>query len=286
MIDERVTFYSSGDEVVGVLFSPEIATPLPALIICHGALEFKENFFELSEYLVKRGMAVLAIDMHGHGESRGERFHVNMSEWVADIQAAIMFLESRAEVDSNRIGAFGFSSGGTAVLEAGVVGVSLKVIITLDGTVRNTMGCVETVGFQVLNLVGKVKRALTKQDLRLSLARMAQTIPFASDPQVNSAFISDQRLIEGYSAFPLPGAAQCFFVDTLQRVGSIAVPTLVLHGQEDKVDPPETAQLLYDALTCEKRLEIIPSSGHVGHLDKQKDRVMELTAEWALRHLT
>ena len=57
-------------------------------------------------------MAVLAIDTHGHGESRGERFHVNMSEWVADIQAAIMFLESRAEIDSNRIGAFGFSSGG------------------------------------------------------------------------------------------------------------------------------------------------------------------------------
>ncbi len=286
MIDERVTFYSSEDKVVGVLFTPEIATPLPALIICHGALEFKENFFELSEYLVKRGIAVLAIDMHGHGESGGERFHVNMSEWVADIQAAIIFLESRVEVDSNRIGAFGFSSGGTAVLEAGIVGVRLKVIITLDGTVRNTLSCVETLGFQLLNLVGKVKRALTKQDLRLSLAKMTQTITVASDPEVNNAFISDQRLIEGYSAFPLPGAAQCFFVDTLQRVGSIAVPTLVLHGQEDKVDPPETARLLYDALTCEKRLEIIPGSGHVGHRDKQKDRVMELTAEWALRHLT
>lgn len=286
MINERITFYSGGDEVIGVFFSPEKNTKLPALIICHGALEFKENFFEMSEYLVKQGMAVLAIDMHGHGESGGERFHVNMSEWVADIQAAIMFLKNRDEVDSDRIGAFGFSSGGTAVLEAGIAGVSLKVIITMDGTVKNTMGFGETLGFQALNMVGKVKRVLTKKDLRLSLAGMVQTIPFASDPQVNSAFISDKRLIEGYSAFPLPGAEQCFFVDTLKRVGSITVPTLVLHGQEDKVDPPETARLLYEALTCEKQLEIIPGNGHAGHLDKQKDRVMELTAEWTLKYLT
>ena len=286
MIDEKVTFNSRGDEIVGVLFLPEMAAQLPALIICHGALEFKENYFELSEYLVKRGIAVLAIDMHGHGESEGERYHVNMDEWVADIRAAIKFLESRAEVDGNRIGAFGLSSGGTAILEAGIKGVRLNVIISLDGTVRNTMSFGETLVFQALNMVGKIKRALTKQDLHLSLAKMVSTIPVASDPQVNSDFISDQRVIDGYSAFPLPGAAHCFFVNTLKRVGSIAVPTLVMHGQEDKVDPPETAELLYDALTCEKQLEIIPGSGHVGHKDKQKDRVMELTAEWALRHLT
>ena len=189
MIDEKVTFNSRGDEIVGVLFLPEMAAQLPALIICHGALEFKENYFELSEYLVKRGIAVLAIDMHGHGESEGERYHVNMDEWVADIRAAIKFLESRAEVDGNRIGAFGLSSGGTAILEAGIKGVRLNVIISLDGTVRNTMSFGETLVFQALNMVGKIKRALTKQDLHLSLAKMVSTIPVASDPQVNSDFI-------------------------------------------------------------------------------------------------
>lgn len=66
-------------------------------------------------------MAALAFDMHGHGQSEGERFHVNMREWMADIRAAIDFLESHPRVDGSRIDAFGFSSGGTAILEAALV---------------------------------------------------------------------------------------------------------------------------------------------------------------------
>ncbi len=108
----------------------------------------------------------------------------------------------------------------------------------------------------------------------------------ASDPEVNQKLVTDPRIVEAYSSFPLPGAAQCFFVDTLKRVGKIAAPTLVLHGADDQLDPPKSAQLLYDALTCEKQLHIIPGNGHVGHMDRNKDRVMELTADWALKHLT
>ncbi len=75
----------------------------PALIICHGAGEFKENYFELCELLAGRGVATLAIDMHGHGQSGGERYCVNMQQWVADIQAAIDFLLTHPKIDGTRV---------------------------------------------------------------------------------------------------------------------------------------------------------------------------------------
>jgi len=228
----------------------------------------------------------LAIDMHGHGQSEGERYHVDMCEWVGDVRAAVDFLVNRPQVDGNRIGAFGLSSGGTAILEAALVEPRLKALISLDGTVRNTFGFAETLVFQLLILAGSVKKLLTRQDLRFSLMRMAGGIHVASDPEVNQKLVTDPRIVEAYSSFPLPGAAQCFFVDTLKHVGSITAPTLVLHGADDQLDPPKSAQLLYDALTCEKQLHIIPGNGHVGHMDRHKDRVMELTADWALKHLT
>src|SRR5438094_78027 len=93
----------------------------PVLIICHGAGEFKENYFELCELLAGRGVATLAIDMHGHGQSAGERFYVTMRQWVADVQAAIDFLLTHPKIDGKKIGAFGLSSGGTAILEAAVI---------------------------------------------------------------------------------------------------------------------------------------------------------------------
>jgi alpha-beta hydrolase superfamily lysophospholipase len=283
---ETVTIHSNDAALAGVLFLPTSDRPSPALAICHGALEFKENYFELGEFLAARNVAALAIDMHGHGQSEGERFHVDMREWVGDVRAAVDFLVSRPQIDGNHIGAFGLSSGGTAILEAALVEPRLKALITLDATVRNTFGFAETLVFQLLILAGSVKKLLTHQDLRFSLMRMAGGIRVASDPEVNQKLVTDPRIIEAYSSFPLPGAAQCFFVDTLKRVSRIAAPTLVLHGADDQLDPPKTAQLLYDAMTCEKQLYIVPGNGHVGHMDKHKDRVMELTADWALKHLT
>ena len=89
---EPVRLRSLGEELAGVLFLSEEEQPSPVMIICHGAGEFKENYFELCELLAARGVATLAIDMHGHGASGGERFHVNMRAWVADVRAAIDFL--------------------------------------------------------------------------------------------------------------------------------------------------------------------------------------------------
>src|SRR5689334_18930535 len=96
---ESVCFRSQGDEVRGTFIWPATQSAAPVLIVCHGAGEFKENYSEMCEVLAARGVASLAIDMHGHGESGGERFHVEMRHWVADVRAAIDFLATRPEID-------------------------------------------------------------------------------------------------------------------------------------------------------------------------------------------
>jgi pimeloyl-ACP methyl ester carboxylesterase len=111
-------------------------------------------------------------------------------------------------------------------------------------------------------------------------------IHLASDPEVNQRLVTHPKFLEAFMAFPLPGAAQAFFVDTIKRVPSITAPTLVIWGEEDQLDPPETARRLFAALTCKKRLEIISGNGHAGHLDRQKQKVFELTSEWILENLT
>src|ERR1700719_871215 len=107
---EIVRLKSLGIELAGELVSPTGDARFPVMIICHGAGEFKENYSGLCEVLASRGVATLAIDMHGHGQSAGERFYVNMIQWVADIQAAIDFLLTHPKIDGARIGAFGLSS--------------------------------------------------------------------------------------------------------------------------------------------------------------------------------
>ncbi len=282
---ETVQLHSLGDELVGSLFLPAATGRSPVLIICHGAGEFKENYFELCELLADRGVATLAIDMHGHGQSAGERYYVNMRQWVADVQAAIDFLLTHPKVDGKRIGAFGLSSGGTAILEAAVIDPRLKALVALDATVRNSLPFAMSMFMKILVFMGNVKKLCTKTDWRLPLAKMSGGFHLASDPDLDKKLRNDPRALEAYNSFPFPGAAQAFFVNTIKRVSKIAIPTLVLWGEDDKVDPPETARQLFAALTCKKQLHIIPGNGHVGHLDRHKEKVFSLTADWALENL-
>jgi len=267
-----------------MLFLPQAGPPWPALIICHGAGEFKENYIELCEYLAGRGVATLALDMHGHGASGGEKYYIQMRQWVPDIIAAIDFLQTRPEIDSKRIGAFGLSSGGTAILEAAVVDARLQALIALDATVRNSLPWPLTAFLKTLVWLGAVKKRLTGRDWRVPLAKLSKA-NLASDLEIQKKLLADPRALAAFLAFPFPSSAEAFFVDTLKRAPQIQAPTLILWGEEDKLDPPETGRLLHQALGGEKELHIIPGNGHVGHLDRNRAKVFELTADWALKKL-
>jgi alpha-beta hydrolase superfamily lysophospholipase len=284
-LKETARFSSQGDEMVGVLFRPEGAERSPVLIVCHGAGEFKENYFELCGTLAERGVAALAIDMHGHGQSAGERAHVDMDQWVPDVRAAADFLQTHPQIDGKRIGAFGLSSGGTAILEAALVDTRLKALIALDATVRDSLPMAMSLFMKLLVGLGRIKKTITGSDWRVGLAKLAGGFHLASDPEVDKRLQADPRALEAFNAFPFPGAAEAFFVDTLKRVHNITVPTLVIWGEDDQLDPPETGRLLFAALSCKKELRIIPGNGHVGHLDRNRDKVFSLTADWCLENL-
>lgn len=279
---ESVQFRSLEEKIVGTLTLPAGATAVPTIIVAHGAGEFRDNYLELAGYLAGRGIGTLLIDMHGHGESGGARFHVRMTEWVADLRAAADFLKSRGEV--GRLGLFGLSSGGTAVLEAALVDDRFDALIVLDATVRRSLplGMLALIGF--LLRLGKVKKSITGQPLRVPLAKLSVGPKIASDPEINRAILSNPRALEAFLKFPLPGAEEAFFIDTIKRAPEIEKPTLVIWGEDDKMDPVQTGRLLHDALTCRKRLEVIPGNGHVGHMDRHRERVFALTADWALEH--
>lgn len=281
---ESVSLRSLGDNLAATFFVPPGGQPSPVLIICHGAGEFKEHYYELCDVLGSRGVATLAVDMHGHGQSAGPRFYVEMRQWVADIQAAIDFLMQDPRIDGQRIAAFGLSSGGTAILEAALVEPRLKSLVALDATVRNSLSLPLSIILKSFVWLGKLTQMIVRRDLRVPLARLGD-FKVASDPEINRQLQNDPKANAAFMSFPFPGAAQAFFVDTIKRVSGIKAPTLVLWGEDDKIDPPETARLLYAALSCPKQLHIIPGNGHLGHLDRNREQVFALTADWVLKTL-
>lgn len=284
MIEEKISLRSLGDSISGFLYLPQTGSSFPVLIISHGAGEHHGNYRELCEYLASRGIASFVPDMHGHGESEGERFHVRMEQWVPDIQASIDYLVGDSRIDPTKICALGLSSGGTAILETALVDHRLRALIALDSTVRTSLPFVFDVILRACIVIGTIKKKFTGEELRYPLAKITGQIPLASDPAVDKRLASDATTLKSTLAFPFPGATDAFYIDTIKRVNRITVPTLVVWGAEDQLDTPKTGELLHAALRCKKALHIIPGNGHVGHLDRNRQQVYELTADWILNH--
>lgn len=283
----RALYYVPADPGEGGGYQVSGARPWPAVLICHGALGNKEQFQALADHLLWAGFAVLIPDMRGHGESGGDRYHVVMDDWMTDLRAAVAWLAAQPEIDASRVGGFGFSSGGTAMLElACEQDHGFASLVTLGATVRSILSSFETRVFRGLGALGRLKRRWLGSDLHLPLYPLIRSKPVAHNPAVNTAVLDDPYLRAGYWRYPIPGALDSLIVNTLKRVGNIRIPVCILHGQDDRIDAPDSAHALFRCLGGEKSLHLIPRSGHMGHLDQSREIVFALAGEWFSKRLS
>ncbi|MFB3387837.1 alpha/beta hydrolase family protein [Flavobacterium sp. LAR06] len=69
-------------------------------------------FLVLSDYLTKKGIAVLRLDDRGVGESTGDFSASTTLDFASDIQAGVDYLKTRNEINKKKIGLIGHSEGG------------------------------------------------------------------------------------------------------------------------------------------------------------------------------
>lgn len=118
---EDVRFPARGDgvQIAGWYIPREGASA--AVVLVHGkdssrATEFKGRFAELARGLHERGLAVLMIDMRGHGASGDARFAFGITE-RNDVLGAADWLQARG-FGPGRVGVLGVSMGAAAAIGA------------------------------------------------------------------------------------------------------------------------------------------------------------------------
>jgi fermentation-respiration switch protein FrsA (DUF1100 family) len=122
-VKRDVTFYGAyGLKLAGVLTLPDSGSaPHPAVVLCQGFGSTKEiNLPAIAERLAAGGIASLAFDYRGWGESEGTKWRLIPAEQVNDIRAGLSYLETLEDLDADRLGLVGVSTGGAnAIIVAG-----------------------------------------------------------------------------------------------------------------------------------------------------------------------
>jgi 2,6-dihydroxypseudooxynicotine hydrolase len=107
---ERVEIAFENIKMAGHFRLPLGVKNPPCVILLGGLDTTKEDYLTVNDLCVKRGLATLAFDGPGQGETQFAML------WRKDFEravvAAIDYLEKRREIDSHRIGIIGRSMGG------------------------------------------------------------------------------------------------------------------------------------------------------------------------------
>ncbi len=120
---EQVSFKVDGVEVQADLYLPPDLKPgdrRPAIVAGHGFSAVREALAPQGDYFSRAGYVLLALDYRSFGRSGGEiRGELFPERQMDDFSGGISYLQTRAEVEPDRIALWGTSFGGAMVLGAG-----------------------------------------------------------------------------------------------------------------------------------------------------------------------
>ena len=136
---EDVTFVSEGARVAATLRRGDGSQRRPAVVFCAGFSLTKEVWLPpYAEALVARGYTTLNFDYRGFGASEAAgpnapRCRLVPSQQIEDARNAITFLESRDDVDAQRIALVGVSLGAAIALGAAGVDARVRAMVAVAG---------------------------------------------------------------------------------------------------------------------------------------------------------
>lgn len=149
---EDIEFTSDGVTLRGWLYRPEgPSSSLPAVVLAGGWCYVRELVMPYyAEAFADAGVAALVFDYQNLGVSDGDnRQHLDPWAQIRDYQNALSYLETRPEIDSERLGAWGISYSGGHVLILAAIDPRVRSIVSqipvVDGyrnmrRVHGTMG--------------------------------------------------------------------------------------------------------------------------------------------------
>jgi dipeptidyl aminopeptidase/acylaminoacyl peptidase len=291
-----VEFSSDGVTLRGWLYLPERRDerPVPAVVLAGGWCYVRELVMpHYAASFVAAGLAALVFDYRNLGVSDGlVRQHLDPWAQIRDYQNALSYLESREEIDDQRLGAWGISYSGGHVLILAAIDPRVQAIVSqipvVDGY-RNMRRVHGTMGYRKLwelILEDRRRRYLNQAD-RLYIPhataepdRDLSTWPF---PETYHTFRAlretDAPLYENRSTVESVDLLLNYDVAPfLQRI--YATPTLMIVASGDDLTLWDLEIAAYNALpTAEKHLTVLP---HTTHMTLYSDRTkLEVAAKVA-----
>lgn len=254
---QKISFANERKEKLsGILAKPEGTGKFPCVIICHGLGSSKENKQPIMEAFAESGIASLAFDFMGHGESEGSFADLTISKVADDARAALDFVSGLDFVDARRLGVMGHSLGGSVSLIA----------------------------------AGRDKR-IKAAAVSAPVTDFNETFKMLSDfdTRIGNLTVWKQKgythfyTSKGYMKLGYSFLEDASMHDQKEIAKKVKCPVLIISGSKDRVVPVSQSEAFIRLLKSEKEMKILDC----GHSFEEKDMssLIDLSCQWFLRWL-
>lgn len=222
-----------------------LAADRPTVVFIHGSGGTHVLWSQQVQALAD-DMNTVALDLPGHGDSRGPAF-----DRVEDYAAAVARFISR--IDARRAVPCGLSLGGAITLQ-----------LLLDYPENLAGGILAGTGARLRVLPAILETIATDYPSFVAMQGQIAASP-ATDPR------RLQPIQEATANCPPATAAgdfqACDRFDVMHRLGEIARPVLVLCGADDQLTPPKYSDYLQQQIRGARGVRI-PQAGHMAPLEQ------------------
>ena len=248
--------------------------PRAVVVLVHGLKDYSDRYNDFAASLVKRGYAVYALDLRGHGDSEGDRVWVErFVDYLDDVD---LFLKRvRAAEPGKKVFLFGHSMGGAVVtLYTLTRDPKPAGLITSAGALKTEESAAVTGPVKFLAAVAP----------KLAVFELKNE-NFSRDPKIVASMSTDPLIYDQKApvrtASELLGAVQTI----REKSATLDVPVLAMHGTLDLVTPPSGSKELIDAAkSTDKTFKSYDGLVHDLMHEPEKQQVMDDVAAWLDLH--
>jgi carboxymethylenebutenolidase len=200
-VTAKVKFVSGKDSVSALQIRPPGHGPFPAVVVLHGDFGLTPWVKKQSYGLADNGYLVLAVDLYGGDlPATVEEAHIlerglDERRVLANLKAAVDFLESLALVRKDSIGILGWDCGGGFALDAAIADRRLKTAVMCYGRVTTDPKKLASLEGHVLALFGGKDEGIppaTIDQFRKAMAKAGKSATIHVYPTCGNSFMDPE----------------------------------------------------------------------------------------------
>ena len=293
---ERISYYSDGLKLSGILSTPDNSQGkrFPGVVLVPGFMSTADAFFPgFADELNKGGFVSLTMDFRGFGQSEGVRGEVIPYLQIYDASNAISYLQSRPEVDPDKIAILGVSLGGGEVAYIAARDRRVKAVASMvlvgDGVRRMRKFRTEEQWQTLMQKVqeDRINRAVTGKSREFhGFLKEGTDSVLIMPPDLSSSLKEAEQVEDEKGNSTTLATVDGWLGYKPEEIIDKVSPTPILFVQAEKDElEADDADILYRKAKEPKKLFTLKDGVHFDVYGKRTNEAMKPVLEWFNQYL-